>query len=414
MTSAGFCASPLWACSMMRRRRGRSSSCSTISSGRTSRPCNFCDCWSRATSAHAFWLWAPVEGLSRPARIPSWARSLRCDVSLACGSRTRWPRRSRGGCLHGGGRGSCAPAIGLGFAQAIWRETDGNPFFVGEVPRHLTEIGSILSRQSGRWRTSEEIERVALPDSVREVIGARVARLGDAGGDVLSLAAVIEREFELDVLSGASRTTRTIFWGSSMPPRPRLLCLKFRNTPCGSASCMHSYGTRFDQDLEPPAGRAHRRIAEAMEAMTGAETRPPARSPATRSPARRVIGSGVFPTPSGRSGRTHGLCPLRMPPTGSKAHVNRPIRNRNLPGTCLLHSVWPKRPPCRVSRNEQGRLPDPPGTSPEEERIQRLRSGPPSCSQANPNSTWLETSLVPSCSKRPSQTSRRPAASGLS
>ena len=56
----------------------------------------------------------------------------------------------------------------LGFAQAIWRETDGNPFFVGEVLRHLTEIGSIYQDESGRWRTSEEIERVALPDSVRE------------------------------------------------------------------------------------------------------------------------------------------------------------------------------------------------------------------------------------------------------
>jgi len=39
-----------------------------------------------------------------------------------------------------------------------------------------------------------------LPNSVREVVSARVARLGPPAGQVLSLAAVIGREFDFDLL----------------------------------------------------------------------------------------------------------------------------------------------------------------------------------------------------------------------
>ncbi len=51
------------------------------------------------------------------------------------------------------------------------------------------------------------LEQVALPDSVREVIGARVGRLGKAAERVLSMAAVIGQDFDLDVLARATRTT---------------------------------------------------------------------------------------------------------------------------------------------------------------------------------------------------------------
>ena len=69
---------------------------------------------------------------------------------------------------------------GVGLAHAVHRETDGNPFFVSEVLRHLSETGAIYQNAEGRWTTAESLDRVALPDSVREVIGARVGRLGAA------------------------------------------------------------------------------------------------------------------------------------------------------------------------------------------------------------------------------------------
>ena len=90
---------------------------------------------------------------------------------------------------------------GVGLAHAVYRETDGNPFFVSEVLRHLSETGAIYQDAAGRWVAEDSLEQLALPDSVRVVIGARVGRLGQEAGRVLSLAAVIGRDFDLDLLA---------------------------------------------------------------------------------------------------------------------------------------------------------------------------------------------------------------------
>ncbi len=88
----------------------------------------------------------------------------------------------------------------LGLARAVHNETDGNPFFVTEVLRHLTETGAVS--QDGRWAGGAG--KLTLPDSVREVIGARLARLGGDCGRVLALAAVIGRDFDVDLLARAT------------------------------------------------------------------------------------------------------------------------------------------------------------------------------------------------------------------
>ena len=38
---------------------------------------------------------------------------------------------------------------GVDLAQAVYRETDGNPFFVSEVLRHLSETGAIYQDANG-------------------------------------------------------------------------------------------------------------------------------------------------------------------------------------------------------------------------------------------------------------------------
>ncbi|HEV3363483.1 MAG TPA: AAA family ATPase, partial [Acidimicrobiia bacterium] len=88
------------------------------------------------------------------------------------------------------------------FAQAIYAETEGNPFFVGEVLRHLAETGAVERRQ-GRWVATAEIEELGIPEGIRDVVGRRLSRLSDEGNDVLALAAVVGVEFELSVLRRA-------------------------------------------------------------------------------------------------------------------------------------------------------------------------------------------------------------------
>ena len=69
--------------------------------------------------------------------------------------------------------------LGLGLAREIAAETDGNPFFVAEMLRHLIESGALVQGSDGRWELRGEPSELGLPQSVREVVGRRVERLGE-------------------------------------------------------------------------------------------------------------------------------------------------------------------------------------------------------------------------------------------
>ncbi|HJQ43232.1 MAG TPA: AAA family ATPase [Jatrophihabitantaceae bacterium] len=82
--------------------------------------------------------------------------------------------------------------------EAVWAETEGHPFFVEEVLRHLLETGAI-SERGGRLDTSGTL-RVGIPESVRSVIESRLARLDEGTQRVLTVGAVAGREFSAALL----------------------------------------------------------------------------------------------------------------------------------------------------------------------------------------------------------------------
>jgi class 3 adenylate cyclase/tetratricopeptide (TPR) repeat protein len=91
-------------------------------------------------------------------------------------------------------------ADGVALAVQIANETEGNPFFVGEILRGLSESGALVfDEATGRWSVDRSAE-IALPESVREVIERRVERLGEEALEVLTQAAVIGRVFDLELL----------------------------------------------------------------------------------------------------------------------------------------------------------------------------------------------------------------------
>ena len=81
-------------------------------------------------------------------------------------------------------------------ARAIQEETRGNPFFVQEIVRHLSE--------SDRGANVLSLARGEVPERVREVVNLRLVRLSDPCVRLLTVAAVIGTDFELAPLEQVS------------------------------------------------------------------------------------------------------------------------------------------------------------------------------------------------------------------
>ena len=82
-------------------------------------------------------------------------------------------------------------------AEQLVELTDGNAFLVGEVWRHMLDQEAFAGRPSPADAT--------IPESVREVMADRVARLTPALGELLQLIAVSPRGIALPVLRAAAR-----------------------------------------------------------------------------------------------------------------------------------------------------------------------------------------------------------------
>jgi DNA-binding SARP family transcriptional activator len=80
------------------------------------------------------------------------------------------------------------------FVRALTGETEGNPFFIEEVVRHIRDTSGALSEEV-------TLEEAGVPDGVREVTSRRLRRLSEPTRAVLLVASVIGREFDYDVLA---------------------------------------------------------------------------------------------------------------------------------------------------------------------------------------------------------------------
>ncbi|MFZ6002609.1 MAG: ATP-binding protein [Actinomycetota bacterium] len=89
---------------------------------------------------------------------------------------------------------------GLELAAAVHQETQGNPFFIGEMLLHLAESGLIVHRE-GRWESDFTLAEVGIPEGIREVVGRRLSRLSDTANVALSIGAVIGPEFDADLIA---------------------------------------------------------------------------------------------------------------------------------------------------------------------------------------------------------------------
>ncbi|MGH7895600.1 MAG: ATP-binding protein, partial [Candidatus Binatia bacterium] len=153
--------------------------------------------------------------------------------------------------------------------RAVHAKTEGHPLFVAEVVRLLAADGR-LAEDPGSQRV-----RLAIPETRRHAIGDRLARVSVACRRVLGTAAVIGREFDLDLLAqvvgDADVSSRSLEEAVEA-----MLVVAGDDAP---GTCRFSHVLVRDVLYEelPPAERTrlHGRIARALETVASPAADPP-------------------------------------------------------------------------------------------------------------------------------------------
>jgi diguanylate cyclase (GGDEF)-like protein len=91
------------------------------------------------------------------------------------------------------------------FLAYLYRQTEGNPLLVVQTLRTLVDEGDIWwDKDRWHWHPVSELR---LPNGVLELMARRLAKLSADDRDVLTVAAVVGREFDLGVVQDAARVT---------------------------------------------------------------------------------------------------------------------------------------------------------------------------------------------------------------
>ncbi len=248
-------------------------------------------------------------------------------------------------------------AVPAALVTAITTETSGNPFFIREVLLHLVEEGKLV-RRDGQWTADVPIAELGIPESVRQVIQRRLARLSASANRLLRAAAGF---------TAVSATTSRRAWRVLTRPTrsmPSTKCLPAQLVqPAGDAETfdfIHALvrHTLYAELSPPRQARLHRQIAETMEHAYGVHARrlrgrdraalPPEclvagrrargcllpgrrrarRGRAQRSRRRRIPADGIGAEPDGRCRGAHVCSRVWRWRTRGVSHSNRRSRPR--------------------------------------------------------------------------------------
>jgi class 3 adenylate cyclase/tetratricopeptide (TPR) repeat protein len=162
---------------------------------------------------------------------------------------------------------------GMALRDALLGETAGNPFFVGEMVRHLVETRAIYQRDDGRWAAAADLRAVGLPVSVKEVVGRRLARLGPDTERALALASVIGRDFDIALLATVAHMDEdSLVDLCDAAAANRVLQATDRADRYTFAHALIEH-TLYDSLSPARRARAHCAVGEALEAQLGADPR---------------------------------------------------------------------------------------------------------------------------------------------
>jgi adenylate cyclase len=98
-------------------------------------------------------------------------------------------------------------AIPTEVGERVIEKAGGNPFFLEQLLNNLVRTGAVV-QEDGRWGLASDIASLSVPDTIQEILQARIDQLPRGARAVLQVAAVIGRVFAyrlLEAIAGAER-----------------------------------------------------------------------------------------------------------------------------------------------------------------------------------------------------------------
>jgi tetratricopeptide (TPR) repeat protein len=151
--------------------------------------------------------------------------------------------------------------------HAVYRETEGNPFFVSEVVRLLVANGEMeRAGTDASWTPS-------IPQSVREVVGRRLVRLSEECNRILTVASIIGREFTLAALERLTDLSEDALLDVLEEALGARVVGEEPGRDVGRFRFSHALirETLYDELTKTRRVRLHRQIADVLEDLYGLE-----------------------------------------------------------------------------------------------------------------------------------------------
>jgi tetratricopeptide (TPR) repeat protein len=160
-------------------------------------------------------------------------------------------------------------SVPWGLAEAVHRQTEGNPLFVQEVVRYLAEEG-LIARKEGQWQPTRDTPlEMSIPEGLRDVIGKRLSLLSPECNQLLSVASVIGREFALEILKAVAGVNEDVFV-NALKEAVRLSILEERSQR-GMVRYRFTHAffrqALYEEMIAPQRLKLHRQIAHTLEAL---------------------------------------------------------------------------------------------------------------------------------------------------
>ena len=85
------------------------------------------------------------------------------------------------------------------FVWTIYRETEGNPFYIVEILDSMMQEG-VIEPDSYDWDPEVELSNISVPSSIKDTTNRKIERLGRDEKKVLYFAALLGNEFNFEIL----------------------------------------------------------------------------------------------------------------------------------------------------------------------------------------------------------------------